>query len=116
MIKSIDELRKQAINTFDIEEYLKVLIEEAEEKIKKTIYDGRDKVFIEILNNQFIIPYYTNCAGKVMAYYFCQVLEKKNYVFKVKTVKNGYVVIIDISKHTGPKVEDLFEKYLNSKN
>jgi len=111
-MKSLDELRRVAMNVGEIEKNVKVLVREIEEKIVMGMQKGlsRVKIFLSNCDYQFIA-----CDGnhgvKIILYNLLEILNSKSYTVRVAEDEGGYTVYIDISKNK--KEIQLLDAYIN---
>lgn len=114
-IKSLEELYKIAISSEDIENYIKVVISETEEKIIKALQSNQAQVVINIGSQDYnLVAFGNDLAYKIIAYNLVLSLSEKKYAFSVKRAKNNIYILINLSDKSGMELNKMLDTYLQS--
>ena len=114
-IKSLEELYKIAISSEDIENYIKVVISETEEKIIKALQSNQSQVIVNIGSQDYnLVAFGNELSYKIIAYNLVLTLTEKKYSFCVKRAKNNIYVVINISDKSGMEINKMLDTYLQS--
>lgn len=114
-IKNLDELHKIAICNDDIENHIKLLVTESEQKIIEGIQTGLSTVVLHVTHGSYhLLTYSIEDSTKILVYNLIKILSIAKYGIKLKRVNMGYNVIIDISNRSGGKLTNMLNEYLNN--
>lgn len=114
-IKTLDELHKLAIDTSDLEDHIKILVQETEQRIIEGIQTGLNSVAIPISQSDYnLLTYNREDSVKIVTYNLLKILQNNKYKIGLKKIHLGFSVIIDISKRSGSDVIKMLDNYLNN--
>lgn len=99
-IKSLEELRKVAMNSGEIEKNIKILVREIEEKIILGMQRSMSKISIALSTCDYQFIACDEKQGvKIILCNLLEILSRKQYTVGVHEGEQGYVIVIDISKN-----------------
>mgnify|MGYP003425325525 FL=1 len=103
-----------AVDTSDLERYIKIMIEELETKIIECLQNGLSKVIFPVHIGDYNMPVYSrDDSTKIIVYNLIKTLQSAKYSVKLVKTKDSYNLNIDISNRSGSKTTAMLNDYLN---
>lgn len=113
-IKSIDDLKREAINGKIINRYVDALARSIEVDVKSALRNRDSSVIIPIIYGTYILDCFDEVEStKIMVYNILQVLSKQDYPVEIVNNIDGYYIHINLEKYCGKKIHEMLDSYLN---
>jgi tRNA(Ser,Leu) C12 N-acetylase TAN1 len=110
-MKSLEDLKKAAINSAELTKYVRVLVRELEDKILAGLKQHMKFVSVDMYFYTYsTIAADTEECAKIILYNILEIMKTKKYKVKVIPTKGGYKIVVDISENSN-LIESL-DKYL----
>ena len=113
-IKSLDELHRIAINSDEVIGFVKILINEIEAAVLKSLQTQDSKAVIPIYYDHYNLSSFNKLdAVRIITYNLIQILHEKKYDIKLEKVSKGLHLIINLSNISGTSASLAIDNYLS---
>jgi len=113
-IKSLKDLYETSMSSYELQQILEMLIIEVEEKITKSIEEGKKIVIIDINRNHYpSVSCGLEDPAKILTYNLAKILSKENYKFTIKKIENIYYFTINLQcLEIGQQLSDYINNFI----